>query len=197
MGADSTAGAMVSRSPCFTARLAGVFYLLNILTALPAYFGGREHPALAFAFGHFATVCYVAVTILFYYLFRPVSGSLSLVAALFSLAGSALGTLSLYGVTPFHINTLVFFGFYCVLLGYLILRSTFLPRILGGLIVIAGFGWLTFVSRPLAAAVAPVNYWAGGIAEGSLTLWLLFVGVNAGRWKQQAGLGLGNLPKAR
>lgn len=91
----------------------------------------------------------------------------------------------MYRVTPFRINTLVFFGFYCVLIGYLILRSTFLPRILGVLMAIAGMAWLTFLSRPLASFVSPFNYSAGGIAEGTLTLWLLFAGVNTARWKEQ------------
>src|ERR1700675_1107993 len=40
---------------------------------------------------------------------------------------------------------LVFFGFYALLTGYLIIRSTFLPRILGVMSVFAGFGWLSFL----------------------------------------------------
>src|SRR6266850_2928947 len=45
---------------------------------------------------------------------------------------------------------LVFFGLHCLGVGYLILRSTFLPRIIGGLMVLAGVGWLTFLFPPLA-----------------------------------------------
>jgi len=81
----------------------------------------------------------------------------------------------------------VFFGFYCLLIGYLILRSTFLPHTLGALMAIAGLGLLTFVSRQLANQFSPYHYTAAGIGEGLLTVWLLAVGVNAVRWKEQAG----------
>jgi hypothetical protein len=50
---------------------------------------------------------------------------------------------------------LVFFGFYCLLIGYLILRSTFLPRILGVLMVFAALAWLTFLWPPLATIFPP------------------------------------------
>jgi len=52
---------------------------------------------------------------------------------------------------------LVFFGFYDLLIGYLIFRSAFLPRILGVLMAFAGLGWLTFLSPPLASHLSPYN----------------------------------------
>jgi Domain of unknown function (DUF4386) len=52
----------------------------------------------------------------------------------------------------------VFFGFYCLLIGYLIFRSGFLPRILGAGMAIAGLGWLTFLSPPLAHDLSPGKF---------------------------------------
>ena len=72
------------------------------------------------------------------------------------------------------------------MVGSLILRSTFLPRILGVLMVIAGLGWLTFLWPPLAMNLAPYNLMPGMIGEGLLILWLLIFGVNEQRWKRQA-----------
>ena len=80
---------------------------------------------------------------------------------------------------------LVFFGLHCLGVGYLIFRSTFLPRIIGGLMVVAGVGWLTFLLPPLAHSFAPFNMLPGAIGELSLTLWLLIKGVNVQRWKEQ------------
>ena len=85
---------------------------------------------------------------------------------------------------------LVFFGFWCVLIGYLIFRSTFLPRIIGVLEVLAGLGYLTLLWRPLAHYLYPYNLALAGPGEISLMLWLLVKGVNEQRWKEQASLGI-------
>jgi len=80
---------------------------------------------------------------------------------------------------------LVFFGVYCLLIGCLIFRSAFLPRILGVPMVFAGLGWLTFLSPPLANYLSPYILVLGFLAELSLMLWLLVMGVNVQRWKEQ------------
>ncbi len=166
-------------SPGFKARIAGVFYLLSFITGIWAYASGR------FVANLIATVCYVAVTLLFYDLFKPVNKAVSLLAAFFSLAGCVVGALSLFHLTSFPINNLVFFGFYCLLIGYLIFRSTFLPRALGVLMAFGGLGWLTFLSPPLAKYLSPYNMAPGILGEGVLTVWLLVFGLNV-RWNEQA-----------
>jgi hypothetical protein len=85
---------------------------------------------------------YFVLTLLFYFMFKSVNRYISFIAALFSLAGCAIGALGLFYPAESHINPLVFFGPYCLLIGYLIFRSAFLPRILGVLMVLAGVGWL-------------------------------------------------------
>ena len=83
---------------------------------------------------------------------------------------------------------LVFFGFWCVLIGYLIFRSAFMPRIIGVLEMLAGVGYLTLLWQPLAHYLYPYNLALAGPGEISLTLWLLVKGVNEQRWKEQASL---------
>jgi hypothetical protein len=80
---------------------------------------------------------------------------------------------------------LVFFGLWCVLIGFLIFRSTFLPRILGVLLMIDGVGWMLYLFPPLAQQLFPLIAVAAGLAEFPLLLWLLVVGCNAERWKEQ------------
>ena len=81
---------------------------------------------------------------------------------------------------------IVFVGFYCLLFAYLIFRSTFLPRILGALMAIGALGWLTYLSLPLVNYLSPYNLALGILGQGSVMLWLLVMGVNEQRWKEQA-----------
>jgi hypothetical protein len=82
---------------------------------------------------------------------------------------------------------IVFFGLWCVLIGFLIFHSAFLPRVLGILLAISGLGWMTYIYPPLAEHLF-VPYLAGASAMGEfpLLLWLLIAGVNGRRWREQA-----------
>jgi uncharacterized protein DUF4386 len=148
------------------ARLAGVVYLLVFVSGIVALVVRGSVGSIA---GSLAGVLYIAVTVLLYRLFKPASQPLSLVAAAVSLGGIAVGPL-------FKVNPLPLFGIYCILIGILIIKSTYVPRILGVLMAVGGIGWLTFVSSSLASQLSPYNYVPGIVGEGSLTIWLLVAG---------------------
>jgi len=168
----------VATSPRSRARMTGALYLLYFLTAISAEtFVGRGHLVVYDAVNLIAHALYIAVTLLFYHLFKPTNRSLSLVAACFSLGGCANDVLDLLNLAPYKISSLVFFAPYCLLLGYLIFRSTFLPRFLGVLMTLAGVGWLIFLS-PLEHPLSIYLKVLGFVAELSLCLWLLVMGVN-------------------
>jgi hypothetical protein len=172
--------------PSPRARITGVVYLLYFLTAVGAeVFVGRGRLVVYDAVNLIAYALYIAMTLLFYYMFKPVNRSLSLLAAVFSLVGCANEVLGLFNLAPYRISSLVFFGPYCLLIGYLIFRSTFLPRTLGVLMALAGVGWLIFLS-PLENRLATYLKVLGFVAELSLCLWLLVKGVDVQRWKEQA-----------
>jgi Domain of unknown function (DUF4386) len=226
-------------SPWFKARIAGVFYLLTILTRMFVEIFVRNrlvvsddaaatatnimaHESLwrlGFAADIVAFASYIALTALLYDLFKPVNRSLSLVAAFFSLVACVVQAISsllhfaplvLLGdarylrvftveqlqalalvflrlrAAAYHNIGLVFFGLYLLLAGILILRSVFLPRILGVLMILAGLSYVLFLSPPLAKSLQPYILVFPGVGQISLTLWLVVMGVNTERWKEQA-----------
>jgi hypothetical protein len=125
-----------------------------------------------------------AMTLLLYDIFKPVNRGLSLLATFSSLVGL---TFEAFRWQPRGVNVaIVFSGFYCLLIGCLIFRSTFLPRILGALMALAGLGWLTYLSTPLANHLSPYNLVSGLLGEGLVMLWILVVGLNAQKWNQLA-----------
>lgn len=171
------------QSPRTKARIAGLFYLLTILMSVLALLvTGPLRSVMLLA----STGCYIAVTILFYSLFQPVNRQASALAAILSLIGCTLSLVDLLHPGLFRLNPLFFFGCYCLVIGYLIVRSTFLPRILGVLMAFGGLGWLTFISAGVSSYLLPYNMAPGVLGESALTLWLLALGVNPHRWDDQA-----------
>lgn len=176
-------------SPGFKARITGAVYLLYFLTAISAdVFIGPSRLVFFDAVNLVAEAFYVAVTVLFFFMFRRVNRRLSLLAAFFSLMGCTNDVVNLFNHAPHRINSLVFFGPYCLLLGYLIFVSTFLPRILGVLMALAGLGWLVFLT-PLSVPLSTYLKILGFLAEASLMLWLVVKGVNERRWNERTTAG--------
>ena len=227
-------------SPRVKARIAGALYLTGVLSFFTlAVLGSLVVSGDASATAHnilaheqlyrLALVadtiqlpCYIAVTALYYYLFKPVNRSVALVAVFLGLAGSAMGAVNdFFALAPLvilggaHSATaltagqaqglalaflnvhaqasnivLVAFGFHVILLGYLIYRSTFLPRFLGVWLAFAGVCYLVnsfanFLAPSFAAHLSPYILIPGAV-EIVLALWLLVMGVNAERWNEQA-----------
>jgi hypothetical protein len=81
---------------------------------------------------------------------------------------------------------LAFFGFSTVTQGWLIYRSGFLPRWLGVIAVISGFGWLTFLSPPLGMRLFMYIALIGLLGLIATIGWLLTVGVDNERWRARA-----------
>ena len=232
-------------SPRFKARMAGVFQLLEAVTAAfgevivlgrlvvsdnaaatAANILGHERLFwLGFASSLIGVACHIAWALLMYELLKVVNRSLSLLAAFVILVGCAIQALtSLLYLAPLlvltggssasafttaqlqalalvflRLNTsafnidLVFFGLWCVLTGYLIFRSTFLPRILGVLLAISGLGFVTYLYPPLAYYLfLPYIAAASALGEIPLELWLIVMGVNVERWKEQASAARGS-----
>lgn len=83
-------------------------------------------------------------------------------------------------------TALAFFGMSTPLIGYLIFKSTFLPRWLGALVMVAGIGWLAFLYPPLGYRIFLIIAPLGLLSALVKIFWLLIRGVDESKWKEQA-----------
>ena len=235
-------------SPVLQARMAGGLWWLCILAGIVGFIAAaplivaNDAAAtaakilaneslfrLGFAANLISGLSYVGVTVFMYYVLKPVSRSLSLLAAFFGLAGVAIGAASwvihltpllllrgdqypsafttsqLQAMSLFALKlqlqvfpiAMVFFGIQCISIGYLVARSTFLPRILGVLLAIGGTCYViasfaNFLIPSFGPRLVPFIMPVALIGEGSLGLWLLVKGVNEQRWFEQARVAKGS-----
>jgi len=118
-------------------------------------------------------------------------------AALPVAEAQALASMFLRMHTMIYDLALVFFGTGSLLIGALVRRSTFLPRILGVMITIDGLGFLThslttFLAPSFVVHLYPyIPFGTAILGEGPLFLWLIVRGVDVGRWEAQAAEAVG------
>jgi hypothetical protein len=168
------------------ARITGAVYLLYFVTVILAtYLTGRVGIVFSDAANLIANLVYVGVTLLLYRIFAPVNRTLALVAVGISVAGCVVQSLSLFHLVPPQ-SALPVFGLFNISIGYLIVKSTFLPRALGVLMAASGVGWLLFLSPEVIRHTLVYVEITGITAEGCLMLWLLTMGIDARRWHEQA-----------
>lgn len=103
----------------------------------------------------------------------------------------ALAYVSIRLHTQGYLIALVFFGLYEGVLGYLIFKSTFFPRLLGAVVGIAGVAFLInsfaiFLAPEIGNALNSYMLILDAIGEFSLMLWLLVMGVDARKWNDRA-----------
>jgi hypothetical protein len=83
---------------------------------------------------------------------------------------------------------LTLFGVHLGLLGILIARSNFLPTLLGWLLVLVGGCYLVNSATHLVFTNIDLYPWIlmpGLLGEGGLTAWLLLVGLNAKKKREE------------
>ena len=165
----------------------------------------------------------IVLTVLLYVLLRPVSRTLSLVAAFARLALAIIQGINLLPLfiallllsgagyltvfEPDQLDALVllflnahgygvfiwqlFFGFHLLMLGYLIFKSGYFPRILGILMVLGSLGYLldsygNILFPNYEEIFGVIVGVTAVIGELPFFLWLLIKGVNVERYNERA-----------
>jgi hypothetical protein len=230
-GIDTT-NRIADQSPRKTARMAGLFYLIFILTTVLATYvrsrfivsGDAATTAnnivssqglfrVGFVTELVSAVFFVLAAWALYVLLKPVNKNLALLFLLLNLGGVAvecINALNLFAALQFlsganYLNVFqtgqlqamamsflnsytsgfiiaqIFFSAWLLPLGYLVYKSRFLPKFLGILLILDFFGnlswFLQFFLLPDYGILAYPGNVISFIAEISLTLWLLIMGV--------------------
>jgi hypothetical protein len=229
---NSISPKIADQSPRKTARMAGLFYLIFILTTVLATFvrsriivsgdaaatannimGSELFFRIGFVTELVSAVFFVLAAWALYVLLKPVNKNLALLFLLLNLGGVAvecINALNLFAAIQFlsganYLNVFqtgqlqamamsflnlytsgfviaqIFFSAWLLPLGYLVYKSRFLPKFLGLLLILDFFGnlswFLQFFLLPGYGILAYPGNAISFIAEISLTVWLLIMGV--------------------
>jgi hypothetical protein len=163
-------------------------------------------------------ICDISLAWVLYVLLKPVEKNLALLAAFFGLVSTATfagmehfyfaslypqsGAEYLKAFTPAQLDSLsllmlklyggglfmAFYGLATGIRGYLIYRSKFLPAWLGGVMMLAGVG---FILKNFTLVLVPA--WSSDflllptfVTAVSMALWLLIKGVDVAKWEAKA-----------
>jgi hypothetical protein len=223
---------IADQSPRKTARMAGLFYLIFILTTVLATYvrsrlivsgdaaatasnimGSELFFRIGFVTELVSAVFFLLAAWALYVLLKPVNKNLALLFLLLNLGGVAvecINALNLFAALQFlsganYLNVFqtgqlqamamsslnsytsgfiiaqIFFSTWLLPLGYLVYKSRYLPKFLGILLILDFFGnlswFLQFFLLPDYGILAYPGNAIGFIAEISITLWLLIMGV--------------------
>ena len=165
----------------FAVALLGVAAYLVVTACLYRLFEPVERTLSLTAALFSLTGCVIqAVALIFHLVPLVVLGDQAYLSAIPMAERQALALVSMLTYARAYNISLVFFAFYLLQLGYLTIRSTFLPHWLGWVVFLAA-GWLVFLYPPLAQAVFRYVVYSS-IGELLLVLWLGFKGVDEQQW---------------
>jgi hypothetical protein len=160
--------------------LTAIFYVLLRPVSRPL-------SVIALCFGLFSTATF-AVGEIFYFVAALPFTDADIIKV---LSPEVRQTLTYLSLTVFGYIFAIFTGFYGIavmLRGYLILRSGYLPRALGALVLLGGAG---FLAKNIVSVLAPAHDSMAFVlpmllAMLSMAVWFLVKGINPAAWEQLA-----------
>ncbi len=179
----------MSNDPRYLARMTGIFWALTIIAGFVTL---AVRGTAGLYVNAIAALTYLGASVYASGLMKPVdrnlailSGVLGVIGSIISLDQAFLHLLPVPRNTPF-----LFFGSQLLVLGYLIVRSDYIPTWVGALLAIGGLGWLTLglsslLAPEFARMLMPYILLPGVVGETSLTLRLLTRGVNIDSWNKR------------
>ncbi len=192
--ATATAGNLMASQSLFRMGLASEFVMLvsDVFVALALYVVFKEASrslALLAAFFRLAHASIVGINLLATYVPLLLLGQAEYLTVFADGQRHALALLALEAHSYGYVIGLVFFGVHCLLLGWLVLTSRSVPGLLGGLLILAGAGYLIdgfgqtlfpgYAEQ--AATLQMIVLLPAFIGEVSFGLWLLVKGVEVPR----------------
>jgi hypothetical protein len=152
-----------------------------------------KHLVLLAVFFNLVSLAVEAISKLFLLVVMPTLGSADTLKAFDPQQLQILANLALRSHDIAFNIALIFFGFTCLVNGYLIFRSGYLPRFVGMLMQLAGLSYLiacfaALFAPTFADLISPAILLPPFIGESSFCLWLLVKGVNVAKWKERMSL---------